>query len=67
MDIRSYRAWQGLTLAKLAEMVEVSEASMSRYQNGRVPRPEIVARIVKVTGGAVQHADLYQDTPADAA
>jgi transcriptional regulator with XRE-family HTH domain len=56
--LKAYRLRHALTLLQLADLVGVSEVSMSRYEAGRVPRPEIQAKIAEVTHGAVQPNDL---------
>jgi transcriptional regulator with XRE-family HTH domain len=52
--LKRYRRANDLTLFDMAEMVGVSEVSMSRYENGRIPRPEIQRKIAEVTGNVVQ-------------
>lgn len=58
MQLRQYRLAKGLTLAALAQKVGVTDVSLSRYENGRMPRRAIVRKISEVTGGAVQANDF---------
>lgn len=47
--IRQLREKKGLTQKQLAKMTEITEASLSRYENNlREPRAEILSRIAKV-------------------
>lgn len=59
MKLKHYRKKHGLTLEAMAEQVGVSEAAMSRYENGRVPAKEVMDRIIAVTNGAVQPNSFY--------
>lgn len=60
MKLRHYRDTHNLTLAQMAELVGVSEVSMSRYERGdRMPRPEVMRKIGEVTGGAVRPNDFF--------
>lgn len=62
MKLDLYRRQRGVTLAFLAALVGVSEVAMSRYERGsRIPRPEIMRRIVTATEGAVQPNDFHAD------
>jgi transcriptional regulator with XRE-family HTH domain len=66
--LKAYRVKHGLTLLQLADLVGVSEVSMSRYEAGRVPRPEIQRKIAEVTHNAVQPNHLIAaGTPEPAA
>ncbi len=65
MKLGDYVAKSRLTLSEFAETVGVSATSMSRYAAGkRVPRPEILRRIVAATGGAVRADDFFADERA---
>ena len=60
MRLRDYLARRNLTLTKFAAELGVSPEAVRRYVSGlRVPRPEIMARIVDRTGGAVQPNDFF--------
>ncbi len=60
MKLREYMCEEGLTAAKLAKLIGTSTAAVIRYRNGqRVPRPDVMRRIVEVTGGAVRPDDFY--------
>ena len=60
MKLSIWRKAQGLTLAEVAERVDVTEVTLSRYERGeRIPAREIMPKIVEATGGAVQPNDFY--------
>ncbi len=60
MKLAQYLESVGLSVSEFAEMVGVAEASMSRYIAGkRVPRPEILHRITRASGGRVEANDFF--------
>lgn len=59
MKLKAWRIDRGLTQAEFAEAISVRTSAVSRYESGRVPGPEIVARIYLATGGRVQPGDFY--------
>ncbi len=60
MEIRAYLRASGLTLAQFAAKVGVSPAAMGRYAAGkRRPRPEVMARIERASGGRIRPNDLF--------
>ena len=69
MILKQYLSEQGLTCKAFAEKIGVKTPTVWRYAAGeRVPRPEIMNRIVEATGGTVQHRDFYsQGVPGEAA
>ncbi len=69
MKLKQYRQSQGQSQYDLARLLGTSAASISRYENGRIPEPEIMARIVEATGGTVTPNDFYDlpDDPSEAA
>ena len=42
-----------------ATRIQVSRQAVWRYKAGRVPKPLIMDRIIRVTGGLVLPADFY--------
>jgi transcriptional regulator with XRE-family HTH domain len=60
MDLRSYRELRGLTLADVAEFLGVSNAKVvHRHEEGsRMPRPALIDKYHKLTGGAVTVDDF---------
>ena len=51
---------QASTRKKLADNLGISEASLSRYLSGdRVPKPEIMRKIIEVTNGIVNPQSFY--------
>ena len=69
MTLSQYLQQHDLTAARFAEKIGVTGESVRRYAAGeRVPRPEIMNRIVEATDGTVQHRDFYsQGVPGEAA
>ena len=62
MKLKKWRKSADLTLTQLAEAVGVSDITIGRYERGeRTPRPKIMAQIVRVTDGAVQPGDFYEE------
>lgn len=51
--------------AELGRAIGVGQAAVNRYIRGeRIPRPDVMRRIVETTNGAVGPADFYDLTPA---
>ena len=69
MTLQDYLDEQGLTHKAFAERICVTTASVWRYATGnRMPRPNIMRKIVAATDGAVQPQDFYgQDAEGEAA
>ena len=59
MKLRDYRFANALTLAQFAERIGVAEATISRYENGRIPEKKVMDRIHLATEGAVHLGDFY--------
>lgn len=60
MKLRPYLDEQNITPADFARMIKVEPASVHRYLTGeRIPRMEILGRIIQVTRGAVQANDFF--------
>ena len=65
MDLRSYLDDQKIPVSQFAADVRVSVAALHRYLAGqRVPRPEIMRRIITASGGAVRPDDFVLATAA---
>ena len=63
MTLRAFMAMKGLTVEEMGRMLGVSHVSVSRYRNGlRRPEWDILARIIKVTQGAVTPNDFLPKT-----
>lgn len=62
--LTKYRAANGLTMERFAQMVGVQRAAVSKWEKGSIPRPAIMRRIAEVTGGAVTAADFYAPAAA---
>lgn len=60
MKLRTYLSKHEIPAAQFAERLKVTHATVCRYRDGsRIPRPDIMARIVSATVGAVGPADFY--------
>ena len=67
MKLRAYMQKEGLGDAQFAERIGVHRQTVRQYREGkRIPRPEIMRRIVEVTGGEVTAQDFYDAAPARA-
>ena len=64
--LKAYRKARGLTMEEFARKVGVQRAAVSKWERGSIPRPEIMRRIVEVTGGEVTAQDFYDAAPARA-
>jgi len=47
--LREWRSSKGHTQASAAALIGVTQRSYSRYELGRVPRPEILFRLATIT------------------
>ena len=60
MDLRTFRLAERLTLREIAERIGVAHPrTVHRYETGRIPKPDVMARIVQATGGKVRPEDFY--------
>ena len=68
MKLRDFLADRNLSEAELGRLLGVGQATVNRYIRGeRIPRPEVMRRIVEVTEGKVGPADFYDLPPVGAA
>ena len=60
MKLKIWMAIEGLTGVELAEKLGVTDGAVSRWTAGdRIPRPDQMKEIIKVTKGKVQPQDFY--------
>jgi len=61
MTLEEYRIQENLTYLELAEKLGLpNKMTAWRYcKMGRIPKPEVMEIIVKISGGAVQPNDFY--------
>lgn len=60
MKLRDWMTRHNISEARLAGSLGTSQATVNRYARGeRIPRPNIMARIIAATDGAVRPADFY--------
>jgi transcriptional regulator with XRE-family HTH domain len=60
MDLRTYLDRHTQSLPAFADRLGISNQALHRYLNGeRLPRPEIMERIARETGGQVRVQDFY--------
>lgn len=65
MKLSAYLDAKKISLTKMAESLGVSVQAVWQYTHtDRVPRPDIMTKIVEVTKGAVQPNDFYPETHA---
>ena len=61
MKLGNYLKSEGFSVREFAKTVNVTEAAMSRYVSGkRLPRPEIMQRIVDASSGDVRPNDFFE-------
>ncbi len=64
MKLHDYMKKHGMTNADLAREIGVSNEAVRLYKRRqhpkRIPSAEVMRRIVRVTGGAVQPNDFYE-------
>jgi predicted transcriptional regulator len=67
MTLSEYLKSKESTQEAFASLIGVSQAAVDRYVKiKRIPRPEIMQRIVSATGGAVQPNDFHNLPTGDA-
>lgn len=60
MNLREFLKARSMSEADLGRALGVGQATVNRYIRGeRIPRPEVMRRIVEVTDGQVGPADFY--------
>ena len=60
MKLEKYMRENVLNDAQIAERIGVTKMAVYWYRRGRrFPRPEVMMKIVEITGGAVQPSDFY--------
>lgn len=69
MTLKQYLSEQDLSCEAFGRLIGVGAPSVWRYATGaRMPRPNIMRKIVAATDGAVQPTDFYsQGTEGEAA
>lgn len=60
MTLETYLSNTGKTPAEFAKTIGVYEFSVRRYLKGRVPTPEVMAKIIRVTNGDVTANDFFK-------
>ncbi len=59
MKLKQFRDSQRMTQPQLAEMIGCGTSAVCRYEQGRIPEPATMERIVAATGGAVTPNDFH--------
>ncbi len=62
MKLRDWRDIRGFSQFQAGNLIGVSGVTVSRYEGGRVPEPEVLKRIIRITGGLVQPNDWFSET-----
>ena len=65
MKLKNWREQRNLTLAEMGAEVGVSGVTIGRYEDGRLPKPDVLQRIIQVTDGLVTANDWF-DLPETA-
>jgi len=61
MTLSDYLVDRKITHAAFAEKIGTSQVAVTRYANGaRIPRPAVMSRIERETGGAVSPNDFVR-------
>lgn len=61
MTLKDWMKRRNMTEHRAADLFGVSQTAIHRYCNGRVPRPEIILRIKRLTHNYVTERDWYSD------
>jgi transcriptional regulator with XRE-family HTH domain len=61
MKLRQYLDEQNLSERVFAEKIGVKQATVNRYCAGRIPQPDVMRKIVDVTGGQVTANDFFAE------
>lgn len=65
MKLSDYIRERGLTLTAFGQQIGVTHATVHRYiSQGRIPEPDVMREIIKVTGGVVTANDFFDEAPA---
>lgn len=67
MKLIEFRAANGISRSRFAAMIGVSEVSVYRYEQGRVPTNSVLERIFRATDGAVGPNDFHDFAAPDGA
>lgn len=68
MKQKDYRERRGISAAEWAKLIGArSRTTVYRHEQGRVPRPDFMRRIIEVSGGEVGPEDFYADAREEAA
>ncbi len=66
MTLADWLKEHDVTAVAFGERIGVHHTAVNRYVSGtRLPRPEVMARIVAETAGAVQPGDFYASQAAE--
>lgn len=61
MKLKDYRKLRGLTLEQASEELKVSAGTVSRWENGTIPKPCEMVKIKRWSNGAVMPNDFYEE------
>lgn len=61
MKLKTYRKLLSLTLEDVGEELKVSAGTVSRWENGAIPKPLEMAKIKRWSANAIQPNDFYPD------
>lgn len=59
-DLRAWREAKKLSRAQLGEKLGVTSVAIGRYEQGRVPEPSVLQKIIEVSEGQVTANDFFE-------
>jgi transcriptional regulator with XRE-family HTH domain len=59
VKLKAYRELRRLTQADVAEQLGTDQVNVCRWEDGTIPRPDMVRKIRNWSGGAVTAEDFY--------
>lgn len=59
MTLKDWRISNGLTQQQLAAKLGVRASAISRYEAGRVPEPDIVRKLYRLSDGVIDVLTFY--------
>ena len=64
MTLGEYLQLKGMSAVDFARLIRVSKVSVYRYLSGRLPRQEVMKRILRVTEGRVTADSFFSQQKA---
>ena len=61
MKLKQYRELRQMTQAEVAEQIGTDKTNVCRWEDGTIPRADMVRKIREWSGGAVTAEDFYTE------